>query len=224
MCEILKLEDVSYEYVGKNGGVKAVKRANGIFESGKLYAITGKSGSGKTTLLSLIAGLDKVKEGDIIFKGESLKKIDRDMYRSTSIGIVFQQFNLLTQLTAYENVLLALDLCKFKGNKKERAKELLNKVGIDEVKANRRVLKLSGGEQQRVAIARALAPNPYLILADEPTGNLDSENGDNIIKILLKLAHEEGKCVIMITHSNSLAKLSDEIWGMRDGVLMPVKA
>ncbi len=224
MNEILKLERVSYTYMSKNNPVLAVRDVCASFELGKFYSITGRSGSGKTTLLSLIAGLDKTSSGDIIFNEKSLKKIDRDNYRSNNIGIVFQSFNLLPQLTALENVSLAIDISKCSSkNKQKRALDLLNKVGIDEIKAKRRVLKLSGGEQQRVAIARALSTNPKLILADEPTGNLDSDTSNTIINLLMDIAHKENKCVIMITHSKSIAKKTDEIYGMKDGVLLPIK-
>ncbi|MFD3157008.1 ABC transporter ATP-binding protein [Haloimpatiens sp. FM7330] len=224
MEEILRVEDVSYEYNSMNEKVMAVKKVNACFEKGKVYAITGSSGSGKTTLLSLLAGLDKVKNGDIFFKENSLKKLDRDKYRSNDIGIVFQSFNLLPQLTAAENVMISLELCKWPSNERKiRAMQLLKKVGLNEDKAKRRVLKLSGGEQQRVAIARALSSNPELILADEPTGNLDSRTGDIITKILTDLAHKENKCIIIVTHSNTLAKKADEVYGMKDGVLHPIR-
>lgn len=224
MNEILKLEKVSYTYMSNNNPVLAVKNVSASFSLGKLYSITGRSGSGKTTLLSLIAGLDKISAGDILFNEKSLNKIDRDKYRSDDIGIVFQSFNLLPQLTALENVTLAMDISKCSSkNKQNRALELLNKVGLNEVMAKRRVLKLSGGEQQRVAVARALSTDPKLILADEPTGNLDTETSNIIIKLLMDIAHKENKCVIMITHSKSIAKQADEIYGMKDGVLLPIK-
>lgn len=223
MKEILKLEKVSYEYVGTTK-VLAVKNVSCSFSLGKIYAITGRSGSGKSTLLSLVAGLDKVSSGNIMFKNQYLKDIDRDNYRSRDIGIVFQSFNLLHQLTAIENVMLAMDISKCSCvNKEGKALDLLKKVGIDHDKSKRKVLKLSGGEQQRVAIARALSTNPKIILADEPTGNLDTETSNIIIKLLLDIAHYENKCVIMITHSKSIANKADEIYGMKDGVLLPIK-
>lgn len=225
MNEILKLKNVSYKYITKdNKPVLAVKNVSANFVLGKMYAITGRSGSGKTTLISLIAGLNKMYEGEIIFDEKSLKKIDRDKYRGNDIGIVFQSFNLLSQLTALENVQLAMEISKnAPKDSKKRALELLNKVGIDEEKAKRRVLKLSGGERQRVAVARALSTEPKVILADEPTGNLDTETSNIIVKLLMDIAHKENKCVIMITHSKEIASRADEIYGMKDGILLPLK-
>ncbi|QOR35253.1 ABC transporter ATP-binding protein [Clostridium sp. 'deep sea'] len=224
MNELLKLNNVKYLYINGSEKVQAIKNASASFYQGKIYAITGRSGSGKSTILSLMAGLDNVSEGDILYNQKSLRDIDRDLYRSKDIGIIFQSYNLLTQLTALENVMLSLEVSGLSvANKKVRCLELLSRVGIDDSKVNRRVLKLSGGEQQRIAIARALAPNPQLILADEPTGNLDQGTEDAVLKILQDLAHEENKTVIMITHSKDIADKCDEIYGMKDGVLLPIK-
>ena len=224
MNELLKLNNVKYLYINGSEKVQAIKNASASFYKGKIYAITGRSGSGKSTILSLMAGLDNVSEGDILFKQKSLRDIDRDLYRSKDIGIIFQSYNLLKQLTALENVMLSLEVSGLSvTNKKVRCLELLSRVGIDDSKVNRRVLKLSGGEQQRIAIARALAANPQLILADEPTGNLDQGTEDAVLKILQDLAHEENKTVIMITHSKDIADKCDEIYGMKDGVLLPIK-
>ena len=224
MEEILKLSDIEYSYKGQGGTVKAVKKASGVFCKGKVYAITGRSGSGKSTLMSLLAGLDLPQKGKLYFKGKSMDEINRNKYRSNDVGLIFQAFNLLPQLTALENTILSLEMCKLPaGKQKARAMELLEKVGIDSSKAKRKVLKLSGGEQQRIAIARALGANPSLILADEPTGNLDSETGDTVMDMLVDLAHNEDRCVIVITHAESVAKQADEIWGMKDGVLIPLK-
>ncbi|WP_392486149.1 ABC transporter ATP-binding protein [Haloimpatiens sp. FM7315] len=224
MGNILELKDVSYVYNSSNERVNAVKNANASFENGKLYAITGRSGSGKTTLLSLMAGLDNVSEGSILFKGKPLNNTNRNYYRSHQIGVIFQSFNLLPHLTALENVMLSLEIAKFTHkDRKKRALDLLTKVGISKEEINRRVLKLSGGQQQRIAIARALAPNPELILADEPTGNLDNDTGNAVISLLLDIAHKENKVVVMITHSKSIADMCDEIYGMKDGKLLPIK-
>ena len=211
---ILRLENLSYMY--SDGTEYVLKDISYSFEKGKTYAIKGRSGSGKTTLLSLISGLERYKEGNITFNGKELNKIDLDHYRNTNIGIVFQSFNLLPHLTAIENVILSMDISKVKvENKKEKAIELLKKVGLDEEKGNRRILKLSGGEQQRVAIARSLSYNPEIILADEPTGNLDRETEDEIMEILTNLAHKEKKCVIIVTHSNNVAKQTDILFELK---------
>lgn len=211
---ILSIQDVSYSY--DNGKTPVLKNINYEFEKGKTYAIVGKSGSGKTTLLSLMSGLDTTKEGKILCDGQDISKMDRDKYRSRNIGVVFQSFNLLPHLTALENVILSMDISGIDiKDKKKHALEMLHKVGLDEVKANRRVLKLSGGEQQRVAIARALSYDPNIILADEPTGNLDEQTEADVVAILKKLAHEEGKCVILVTHSTSVFKHMDVVYQMQ---------
>lgn len=212
---ILRLENVSYRYQDAKKDDYVLKNINYEFESGKIYAIKGKSGSGKTTLLSLLSGLELCKEGDIYFENQSLKKINLDKYRSRKIGIIFQSFNLLPHLTALENVILSMDISGIKyDNKKEIALSLLKKVGLSLEQANRRVLKLSGGEQQRVAIARSLSYDSKLILADEPTGNLDLETENDIMKIFKYLA-EEGKCVIIVTHSKNVADSADEIFELK---------
>ena len=171
---ILKLENVSYKYEDDKKYV--LKDMNYNFEKGKTYAIKGRSGSGKTTLLSLLSGLEKCSEGKILYNNKDLNDFDLDKYRNTNIGIIFQSFNLLTSLTAIENVILSMDINHQKEkNKREKAIKLLKNVGLTEKQGDRRILKLSGGEQQRVAIARSLSYNPDIILADEPTGNLDPE-------------------------------------------------
>jgi len=208
---ILKLENVSYSY--DNGKTKVLNDLSYEFEKGKLYGIVGKSGAGKTTLLSLLSGLTTTTAGRILFEDEDISKIDRYKYRSQCVGVVFQSFNLLPHLTALENVELSVNVSgkKVKG-KKQHALATLSKVELDETKAKRRILKLSGGEQQRVAIARALSYNPDILLADEPTGNLDSETQDQIVNIFKKLAHEEDKCVIIVTHSPAVVEHADQIY------------
>lgn len=194
------------------------------FESGKLYVIMGKSGSGKTTFLSLISGLDVCNSGDIIYNDFPLKNMDRDQYRSKEIGVIFQSYNLLTNATAIENIVISMNISQNKEkNKAKFAYELLDKIGIDEETANRKILKLSGGEQQRISIARALSNNPDIIIADEPTGNLDEETEKKIMDILLDLAHKENKCVILVTHSKQVSKYADELWGLNQGNLVFVK-
>lgn len=218
MDPIIKLTNVSYKYSNGSATVHAVKDANGDFYEGKMYAITGRSGSGKTTIMSLMAGLDLPQDGDIFYMGKSILKENRDKYRQAKVGMIFQSFNLLPQLTALENVMISLELCGYKVSQaKTIAMKLLLKVGLTEETAVKRVLKLSGGEQQRVAIARALGPNPPLILADEPTGNLDSENGKNILDILSNLAHVDNRCVVIITHTKEIASECDVVLEMKDG-------
>ncbi len=219
MEDILILDNIIYNYYTKAGPVYAVKNVNAVFKSGTLYAIVGKSGSGKSTLLSLCAGLDLPESGEVYYMKEPLSKLDRDKYRRENAGMIFQSFYLLPQLTACENVELSLDLIKYRGNRKERALSLLERVGLSEFHAKKRPVQLSGGEQQRVAIARTLAPDPCIILADEPTGSLDIENGQNIIMLLKSLAHESDKCVIVITHASDIADKADYIYRMYDGKL-----
>lgn len=219
---ILSMKNVSYKYPGSFNTV--LSNINVDFEAGKVYAIKGKSGSGKTTLLSLLSGLDNVTSGEILYNGKNLNKIDKDDYRAKDIGVIFQGYNLLTNYTAIENVLLSMNVSGIVvDNKKEYAYDMLQKVGIDRESANRKVLNLSGGEQQRVAIARTIATKSDVIIADEPTGNLDDETEDNIIDILKGLAHKDGKCVIMVTHSNKVAMQSDELLGINKKNLIYIK-
>ena len=210
--KILELIDVSYRYNDASKDDYVFKNLSYTFEAGKVYAIKGKSGSGKTTLLSLISGLEKCNEGKIIFAGKDLKEMNLDEYRSTHIGIVFQSYNLLPYLTALENVILAMDISKEKiTNKKDRALQLMQKVGLDESYANRKILKLSGGEQQRIAIARSLSYDANMIVADEPTGNLDKDTENDIMKIFKNLAKKDNKCIIIVTHSDNVCKQADVI-------------
>jgi putative ABC transport system ATP-binding protein len=211
--ETLSIDNVYFAY--RDGGkVKPVLQGLSYdFVNGNVHAIVGKSGSGKTTLLSLIAGLNTPDQGKVLYKGKDLAELDRYKYRSQDIGVVFQSFNLLPHLTAIENIMLSLDASgkKFDKPKREIAAEVFKKVELDQVYENQRILKLSGGEQQRVAIARALAYNPDIILADEPTGNLDPATGQEIMRILVDLAHQENKCVIIVTHSAEIAESSDRL-------------
>lgn len=210
---ILKVENVSYRYSDAEKDDYVLKNLNYTFAKGKVYAIKGKSGSGKTTLLSLISGLEKDYEGSIKFEGKELREIDLDDYRSKDIGIVFQSYNLLPHLTALENIILSMNVSKLKIDKKsEKALELMKSVGLTEKQKDRRVLRLSGGEQQRVAIARSLSYNPKMILADEPTGNLDKETENDILEILKGLAKQENKCVVIVTHSENVCNQADIIY------------
>ena len=203
---VLSLQNISFSY----GKTPVLKDISYEFEKGKMYCIIGKSGAGKTTLLSLLSGLAAPNSGEIIYDGKSIAKIDKYTFRSKFIGVVFQSFNLITKYTALENVILSMDVAGYKTkSKKSRALELLNSVGLDEDEANRRVLKLSGGQQQRVAIARALSYDPDIILADEPTGNLDRDTQKDIMDIFRELANQ-GKCVILVSHSPDVATMCDE--------------
>lgn len=214
--KILEMKNVSYRYADADKDDYVLKNISYSFELGKSYAIKGPSGSGKTTLLSLISGLEKKYEGEIFYKDQNLKKINLDKYRNTYIGIVFQSYNLLPHLTAMENIILSMDINGTKvSNKKEKAIFLMKQVGLKESYAKRRVLRLSGGEQQRVAIARSLSYNPDIIIADEPTGNLDKKTEEDIIKIFNKLAKEENKCVIIVTHSENVCSLVDEVYELK---------
>lgn len=210
---VLEVKDLSYKY--KDGDSYVLKNLNFAFEEGLVYAIKGKSGCGKTTFLSLISGLEKYEEGSIRFLGEELKTIDLDYYRSRDIGIVFQSFNLLPGLSAIENIILAMNVSVVKDkDKKALAIKLLESVGLNEEKGDRRVLKLSGGEEQRVAIARSIAYDAKIIIADEPTGNLDKETENEIMAIFKDLA-KQGKCVIIVTHSNNVAKMADVVYELK---------
>ena len=213
---VLKLDKVGYRYSDAKKDDYVFKNISYSFEAGKMYAIKGKSGSGKTTLLSLISGLEKRYLGEIYYEDKPLNKMNLDKYRSKDIGIVFQSYNLLPHLTAQENIILSMDISKMKyKNKKEEAVKLLEHVGLKSSYAKRRVLKLSGGEQQRVAIARSLSYNPKMILADEPTGNLDKDTENEILKIFEELAHKENKCVVIVTHSDNVCKMCDEVYELK---------
>ncbi len=208
---VLSLQNISFAY----GKTPVIKDLSLEFEKGKIYCMVGKSGAGKTTLLSVLSGLAEPTAGSILYENKDIKNINKYLFRSRYIGVVFQSYNLITKFTALENVMLTMDIAGVKGiNKKARAMELLESVGLDEDEANRRVLKLSGGQQQRVAIARAISHNPDIILADEPTGNLDSETQDEIMKIFRSLA-EQGKCVILVSHSPQVATMCDETYELR---------
>jgi putative ABC transport system ATP-binding protein len=195
------------------------------FEAGKAYAIVGKSGAGKSTLLSLLAGLDTPTSGRVEYDGEDLAKADRDRYRARKAGVIFQGFNLLTNATALDNIVLSMNIGGARGaGKKAKALALLQSVGIGKEKARRKVLKLSGGEQQRVGIARALANSPEVVVADEPTGNLDKDTEGGILEIFARLAREEGRCVVVVTHSKRVAAIADEVWGLDKGSLRRLPA
>lgn len=208
---VLSLKNICFSYKT----TPVLKDLSLEFEKGKIYCIVGKSGAGKTTLLSVLSGLAAPDEGEIYYNDEDIKKIDKYKFRSKYIGVIFQSFNLITKFTAMENVILSMDIAGVKNiDKKQRAMELLNNVGLDEDEATRRVLHLSGGQQQRVAIARALSYDPDIILADEPTGNLDTDTQQEIMDIFRKLA-DSGKCVILVSHSPDVASMCDECYELK---------
>ena len=217
---ILTTENASFTYQNKSQTVRAVKDVTCSFDEGRAYAIVGKSGSGKTTLLSLLAGLELPTEGAVFFEGKATADMDCDLYRRDHAAVIYQSYNLFPLLTAQENVLYPLKLRGVDGKTAlELAQKELKAVGIQPDQFKRFPSQLSGGEQQRVAIARALAAGNRIVLADEPTGNLDITNGEQVVEILLRLAHEEGRCVIIVTHDLEIASQMDEIYMMRDGVL-----
>lgn len=212
---VLKVEGLEYSYQNASGTQKVLKGIDAEFEAGKMYAIVGESGSGKTTFLSLISALDKIQEGDIRYNGKSVRKIGGSEFRLKYVNIVFQSYNLIKYMTARENVQVAIDFDK----RKVSPDKYLAQVGLTEEEGGRLVNKLSGGQQQRVAIARAIASNSPIIVADEPTGNLDEDTEEKIIEIFRSLAHEQGKIVIIVTHSKRVAEHADKVLKLRRGVL-----
>ncbi|MGN0493932.1 MAG: ABC transporter ATP-binding protein [Acutalibacteraceae bacterium] len=208
---VLSLQNICFSY----GSTRVLQDISFDFEKGKIYCIVGKSGAGKTTLLSVLSGLAEPDGGAILYEGEDIKSINKYKFRSKYIGVIFQSFNLVTKFTAMENVVLSMEIAGVRGvNKKEKAMEILESVGLDSDEANRRVLKLSGGQQQRVAIARALSYDADIILADEPTGNLDGETQREIMGIFRRLA-DSGKCVILVSHSPEVANSCDQIYTLQ---------
>lgn len=221
MAEILKLENINYSYIDGGYERQILKDLSFSFDDGKFYTVLGPSGSGKTTLLSIIAGLDTPNSGEFWFKGKNIKEIGLYKYRRNAISIVFQQYNLISYLTAVENVLLAMSETDnpLPKDKRNVAYNLLERFGIVRSKADRMVTQLSGGEQQRVAIARSLASNVDLIFADEPTGNLDTATEKEIISIFKELSHDFGKTIIVVTHSDTVSAMSDQRVLLKDGKL-----
>ncbi len=204
---VLEVKNVSYYYSKDR---KVVDNVSESFESGKMYVILGPSGCGKTTLLSLLGGLDLPKEGQVLFEGREIQKKEMEEHRRSHISFVFQNYNLIDYMTPVENVELTA---------KEDALPILEKLGLSKDEAKRNVLKLSGGQQQRVAIARALASGNPVILADEPTGNLDEDMAKEITGIFQEAAKEYGKCVIIVSHSSEVAKQADVVFEMSHGKL-----
>lgn len=215
---IIELQNVRYTYQTQYQQVEALRGISYTFEAGKVYAVVGKSGSGKTTLLSLMAGLDLPTEGAVLCQGVSTSDIKLETYRRENVAVIYQSFRLFPLLTVAENVMYPMELRKVKPKvAKQRAAELIKRVGLPESALDRYPTMLSGGEQQRVAIARALGMDTKILLADEPTGNLDTANTENIFAILQSLAHEEGYCVVIVTHDLNLAEKADCILELQDG-------
>ena len=218
---VFELRDVKYVYQSQYQRVEALRGISCAFETGRVYAVMGSSGSGKTTLLSLMAGLDIPTEGSVLCGGVSTADIDLERYRRERVAVIYQDFRLFPLLTAAENVMYPMELRGMKpAAAKKRAAELIGKVGLPETTMDRFPAMLSGGEQQRVAIARALGMETKVLLADEPTGNLDSKNGENIFGILEALAHEDGYCVVIVTHDDELGRRADVIFRLHDGELV----
>ncbi|MDA2385080.1 ABC transporter ATP-binding protein [Bacillus cereus] len=211
METILQFKNINYHYESNNKRTTILQNVNFPFQTGSFYTILGPSGLGKTTTLSLASGLGVPKSGYVLYKGKDIRKIGLDSYRNQYVSIIFQSYNLITYMTALQNVITAMEITGVDGkDKKIRALELLKKVGLTEIEAKRNVLQLSGGQQQRVAIARALSCNVNLLIADEPTGNLDRETSMEIIELFKELAHKENKCFIVVTQSQDVAKQSDK--------------
>ncbi|MGX6961229.1 ABC transporter ATP-binding protein [Vagococcus xieshaowenii] len=219
---ILEAKNINYYYQDGDQMRYILKDTSISFEKGKFYAIVGQSGSGKTTFLSLLSALETPKEGTIYFEGKDIKEIGYEQFRRDNISIIFQSYNLIPYLTAVENVLVNMSITdnELPGNEREIAYNLLDYIGLDKAKADRQVNQLSGGEQQRVAIARSLSTNVDVILADEPTGNLDEGKEEEIIEIFKELAHKHGKCVIVVTHSGEIAEQADASITLRKGGLL----
>ena len=205
---ILALNKVNYSYTN---GKKILNNISMEFEKGKFYTILGVSGSGKTTLLSLLAGLDEPQSGKILYNKQDIREKGYENHRKNNVSLIFQNYNLIDYMTPLENLKIV---------NPKADKTILNELGLKDDEIKRNVLKLSGGQQQRVAIARTLVANSPVILADEPTGNLDSDTEEEIIEILKTSAHKHGKCVIVVTHSKDLASKSDVILELKDKKLV----
>ena len=205
---VLEMNNIRYSYDNKRNVLNGINMA---LDEGKMYAILGQSGCGKTTLLSLLGGLDSPADGQVLYDGQDIEKLGLANHRKNNVAFIFQSYNLIDYLTPKENVALTAKLSP---------QPILERVGLTEEECKRNVLKLSGGQQQRVAIARALASDTKVILADEPTGNLDEDTAAEIISILKECAHEMNKCVIIVTHSNDLAKQADTIFRLKKGKMI----
>ena len=225
---MIKIDNITKNFKSGDSTVKALDNVSFSINKGDFVSIIGKSGSGKTTLLALMGALEKPTEGSIVVDGEDITKMSDSKlvkYRRDKIGFIFQQYNLIPNLTALENVMLPMEFAGVKiKDRINRAKDLLNKVGIDSTKQKRKPSRLSGGEQQRVSIARALGNRPSLILADEPTGNLDSTTGKSIITLLNKLSKSNNTTIIIVTHDINMTKYTDITFKITDGKLSLAKS
>ncbi|MFE4016957.1 ABC transporter ATP-binding protein [Streptomyces sp. NPDC059101] len=220
---VLQLDRLVKSYpVGNRSRPRTIlKEVDYAFDAGRMYSVVGPSGSGKTTLLSLASGLDTPTSGHVHFRGQDIGALGLGAYRQRHAATVFQSLNLITYMTAVQNITSAMEITGVRrGGRWRRAAELLDLLGIEEADRHRRTLQLSGGQQQRVAIARALACDVDVLFADEPTGALDQDTAAGIIQVFQRLAHEDGKCVIVVTHSQDLARASDEVLTLRRGRLV----
>ncbi len=210
---ILEVKGLNYEY---EKGIQVLKDVNLTFSKGKTYAIIGKSGSGKTTLISLLSGLEKNQQGEIIFDGKNVKEYNLDDYRAKKMGIIFQQYNLLNNYSVKDNMFIAMKIAS-KPLDEEQVYNLLQKVGLDKEVADKKPLELSGGQQQRVAIARTLAKDSQVIIADEPTGNLDDQTEKEILNLLKEIVKKEDKTLIMVTHSKYISDSAEHVYKIESG-------
>jgi putative ABC transport system ATP-binding protein len=218
---LLEIKDVSFSYRSKFQTNEVLKNVTCAFEAGKVYAIVGKSGSGKSTMLSLLGGLDVPDEGEVLFKEEPTSKMNLSRYRLESAAMIYQSFRLLPLLTVSENITLPMELRGFRGKQaRDKAKELVARVALPESVLDRFPSMLSGGEQQRVAIARSMSMDTNLLLADEPTGNLDEDNSQNIVDILVSIAHRDGYCVVIASHDLAILPKMDVVYHMKSGNLI----
>lgn len=217
--KILEVKNLNYSY---DGQTKVLQDVNISFEAATTYAIVGKSGSGKTTLISLLSGLDKKQDGEIYLNDKEISKYNIDQYRSNEVGIIFQRYNLLNNYTVLDNILIAMRISGQEVSE-TRAIELLERVGLEPAMKDSLPLNLSGGQQQRVAIARTLAKDSKVIIADEPTGNLDEETEVEILKLLKELVTIEGKTLIIVTHSNVIADNANHVYSISSGFVNAIK-
>ena len=223
MEKAIEVRGISYSYKSRYQKVQVLKGISCEFRYGRMYSLTGKSGSGKSTLLSQLAGLDLPDEGDILVQGSSIRGMDRDRYRREQVSVVYQAFHLFQRLTVLENVMFPMRMKRIPKKQAEAdAKGLIRKVALPDTVFRRFPGMISGGEQQRVAIARAMAGGGKILLADEPTGNLDSANESGIVSLLRRLAHREGYAVILATHNPQIAQISDAVLTLQDGRLTEV--
>lgn len=219
--DILELQEVGYTYRTQYQQVEALRGVSHSFGPGAVHAIMGRSGSGKTTLLSLMAGLDLPTTGQVLFEGTPTSEMKLEAYRREKAAVIYQNFRLFPLLTVAENVMYPMELRGMRPRQaREKAAALVERVGLPAPALDRFPTMLSGGEQQRVAIARALGMETRLLLADEPTGNLDTANGENVLDILESLARKEGYCVIVVTHDPAIGRRADDILELRDGAVV----